>query len=101
MLSKRINNSGRTRYAGRYMNIIYILPGAISLASTPELSSEARKRLKWMDYYRKYNNVLQTCRYFGIAPKTFYILKKRLKPLNCPIIFPDQKLPPTNPFDER
>lgn len=62
------------------MNLAYILPGAISLASTPELSPSARKRLKWMDYYRKCNNVLQTCRYFGIAPKTFYLWKKRYNP---------------------
>jgi len=62
------------------MNLTYILPGAISLASTPELSPEARKRLKWMDHYRKCGNVLQTCRYFGIAPKTFYVWKKRYNP---------------------
>lgn len=80
MLSKRLNNPGRTRYAGRYMNITYILPGAISLASTPELSPSAKKRLKWMDYYRQCGNVLQTCRYFGIAPKTFYAWKKRYNP---------------------
>jgi len=62
------------------MNLTYILPGAISLASTPELSLEAKKRLKWMDYYHKCGNVLQTCRYFGIAPKTFYVWKKRYNP---------------------
>ena len=62
------------------MNLTYILPGAIALASTPELNPEARKRLKWMDYYRQCGNVLQTCRYFGIAPKTFYVWKKRYNP---------------------
>src|SRR3989344_8527274 len=80
MLSKRLNNLGRTRYSGRHMNLTYILPGAVSLASIPELSPEAKKRLKWMDYYRERGNVLQTCRYFGIAPKTFYIGKKRYNP---------------------
>ena len=62
------------------MNLTYILPGAVSLASTPELRPEARKRLKWMDYYRNCGNVLQTCRYFGISPKTFYVWKKRYDP---------------------
>ena len=80
MLSKRLNNSGKTRYAGRYMNLTYTLPGAISMASIPELSPGARKRLKCMDYYRECGNVLQTCRYFGIAPKTFYAWKKRYNP---------------------
>ncbi|MFZ6016349.1 MAG: helix-turn-helix domain-containing protein [Nitrospirota bacterium] len=37
------------------------------------LSLEARKRLKWMDYYRNHsNNASLTCRYFGISRKTFY-----------------------------
>mgnify|MGYP001612387542 CR=1 FL=1 len=62
------------------MNLTYILPGAISLASTPDLSPSAKKRLKWMDYYRECGNVLLTCRYFGIAPKTFYAWKKRYRP---------------------
>lgn len=62
------------------MNLTYILPGAISLASTPELSPSAKKRLKWMDYHRERGNVLLTCRHFGIAPKTFYLWKKRYDP---------------------
>jgi len=62
------------------MNLTYILPGAISLASTPELSVSARKRLKWMDYYRECGNAALTCRYFGISRKTFYVWKKRYNP---------------------
>jgi hypothetical protein len=34
------------------------------------LPSEARKRLKWMDYYRQCQNISKTCRYFGIPRKT-------------------------------
>lgn len=62
------------------MNIAYTLPGAVSLASLPTLSKEAKKRLKWMDYYRKCQNASQTCRYFGISRKTFYYWKKRYNP---------------------
>ncbi len=37
-----------------------------------KLSPEAKRRLHWFDYYYKHKNVAQTCRYFGIARKTFY-----------------------------
>ena len=42
------------RYNGAYMNATYVLPGAISLASIPVLSQEAKKRLKWMDGIKFY-----------------------------------------------
>jgi len=32
-----------------------------------QLSLEAKKRLKWMDYYQKTKNVSLTCRHFGIS----------------------------------
>ena len=51
-----------------------------SLASLPSLSHEAKKRLKWMDYYRQCQNVAQTCRHFGIARQTFYEWKRRYNP---------------------
>ena len=50
------------------------------LGRKTDISPEAKKRLKWMDYYRKIKNVKLTCRYFGIAPKTFYKWKKRFDP---------------------
>ena len=44
----------------------------------PNLSQEARLRLKWMDYYQNHNNNASlTCRYFGISRKTFYKWFKR------------------------
>jgi len=46
------------------------------------LSPEARKRLKWMDYYQKFQNVTQTCCHFDISRKTFYYWKKRYNPYN-------------------
>lgn len=62
------------------MSYTYILPGVSSLASLPNLSPEAKKRLKWMDYYRKCGNAAQTCRYFGISRETFYEWKRRYNP---------------------
>ena len=42
------------------------------------LSTEARKRLKWMDYYDgRGGNAALTCRYFGISRQTFYEWRKR------------------------
>ncbi|MFQ5932469.1 MAG: helix-turn-helix domain-containing protein, partial [Nitrospiraceae bacterium] len=38
-----------------------------------ELSGEARRRLKWMDYYAAHGgNARRTCRHFDISPQTFY-----------------------------
>ena len=62
------------------MTVKYILPGVSKLASLPNLSKEAKKRLKWFDYYRKTDNIAQTCRYFGISRKTFYHWKQRYNP---------------------
>ena len=58
-----------------------IIPGARRLASIPELSRQARHRLKWFDYYNSHtHNARLTCRYFGISPQTFYRWKKRYNP---------------------
>lgn len=47
------------------------------------LSREAKKRLKWMEYYKDNDeNAAKTCRYFGIARKTFYKWRKRYDPKN-------------------
>ena len=46
------------------------------------LSPGARKRLKWMDYYRETRNVSQTCRHFDIPRKTFYYWRNRYDPHN-------------------
>lgn len=67
-------------YNSRHMHAFTILPGAKSLASLPVLSQEAKKRLKWMDYYHQCQNVSKTCRYFGISRKTFYYWQKRYNP---------------------
>ncbi len=45
-----------------------------------ELSPRARQRLKWMEHYERYGDARLTCRYFGIAPPTFYRWRKRYDP---------------------
>ncbi len=54
---------------------------AAKLKAKP-LSPEAKKRLSWMDYFRKTNNVSLTCRHFGISRQLFYYWKKRYDPYN-------------------
>ncbi len=81
--SKRPNNRGSGRYATP-MNLTQTYRwGALrSLASLPQLSPEAKKRLAWMDYYHKTRNAALTCRHFGISRKTFYHWKKRYNPFH-------------------
>ena len=45
------------------------------------LSVAARRRLKWMDYYRECgHNARLTCRHFDISPQTFYRWRRRYDP---------------------
>jgi len=56
--------------------------GVSRLARTPELSKQARQRLKWLDYYgEQYGNARLTCRHFDISPQTFYRWKRRYDPM--------------------
>jgi len=57
-------------------------PGALRLAGRgQELSGEARRRLKWMDYYENHrHNARLTCRHFDISPQTFYRWRRRYSP---------------------
>jgi len=48
------------------------------IAKEQDVSKEAQKRLKWMDYYAKIGNAALTCRYFGISESCFWKWKKRL-----------------------
>src|SRR6266487_2284229 len=48
-----------------------------------ELTREASRRLKWMDYYEANGrNARLTCRHFDISPQTFYRWLRRYKPGN-------------------
>jgi len=57
--------------------------GVSRLARIPELSKQARQRLRWMDYYLGHgHNARLTCRHFDISPQTFYRWKRRYDPQN-------------------
>lgn len=48
-----------------------------------DISPEANKRLKWFDFYYSHGcNARLTCRYFGIAPQTFYRWFRRYNPVD-------------------
>ncbi|MGB3906068.1 MAG: helix-turn-helix domain-containing protein [Anaerolineae bacterium] len=57
-------------------------PGALRLADLGrELSPNARRRLKWMDYYESHGeNARLACRHFDISPQTFYRWRRRYNP---------------------
>lgn len=59
-------------------------PGALRLAGRgQELSAQARRRLKWMDYYQSHGrNARLACRHFDISPQTFYRWRRRYHPHN-------------------
>jgi len=64
------------------MQVIFVgkwLPGYAKLCHPlPNLSQEAKLRLKWMDYYRNHNhNASLTSRHFGISRKTLHKWLKR------------------------
>lgn len=57
-------------------------PGALRLAGRgQELSPNARRRLKWLDYYESHGrNAALTCRHFDISRQTFYRWLRRYHP---------------------
>jgi putative transposase len=72
----------------RLMRIRHAVPAKVArvvrdLPSLTPLSPDARRRLRWFDYYRSHGqNVSLTCRHFGIARNTFYTWKRRYDPSN-------------------
>jgi len=58
--------------------------GVIKLSKqSGNISKEARRRLKWFDYYHANDcNARLTCRHFDISPQTFYRWKRRYHPCN-------------------
>jgi len=73
------------RYSGRHMTIYgTVLPGAISLArwaaQTDNISEEAKRRLRVLDWLRAHqNNISLTARHFGVTRETIGIWKKKLE----------------------
>ena len=67
------------------MQQIFVYKGVLGIQkfiSPPNLSPEAKARLKWMDHYRQTKNVSSTCRHFNISRKTFHKWKKIYNPYN-------------------
>jgi len=59
----------------------------------PNLSPEAKVRLKWMDYHRETKNISLTCRHFNISRKTFHKWKKVYDPYNLATLESGDKAP--------
>lgn len=69
------------KYTGVYMKAHKILPGAKTASRVLDISPEAKRRLKWLDWYAAHGrNARLTCRHFGISPDSFYRWRKRFKP---------------------
>lgn len=61
----------------------HVLPGAGRISAIRMLSKEAKRRLKWMDWYESNGrNARLTCRHFGLSPDVFYRWKNRYNPYN-------------------
>lgn len=71
----------RRGYTGPMNVQTAVLPQLRRLRVAPELSPEARRRLKWIDYYLQHGrNVSRTCRHFDIGRETFYRWWRRYDP---------------------
>ena len=93
MIAKRFNNRGKTEYAGYNMPTSSVLPEACFLARIPTLGKEAKKRLAWMDHYRKTRNVALTCRHFGISRQCFHKWRKRYDPFRLASLEEESRRP--------
>lgn len=67
--------------------------GVQKFINPPQLSQEAKSRLKWMDYYRQTRNISLTCRHFNISRKTFHKWKKIYNPYNLSTLESRDKAP--------
>lgn len=69
-----------------------ILPQARHIRMAPALSSEARRRLRWIDYYRAHGrNAAQTCRHFDISREPFYRWWRRFDPRDLRTLEDDRR----------
>ncbi|HEV8339758.1 MAG TPA: helix-turn-helix domain-containing protein [bacterium] len=69
-----------------------VLPQGRRLRVGPLLSSDARRRLRWMDYYLAHErNIAQTCRHFDISRPTFYRWWHRYNPRNLQTLEDDRR----------
>lgn len=75
----------------RYKGFIIPRSNYLRRIKDSDITSKARTRLSWMDYYQKTKNARLTCRHFGIFPDTFYRWKKRYQPFNLKSLEDDFK----------
>lgn len=81
---------------GPASNYGLIIPKAsyiTSLVRQGIISREAKKRLMWMDHFKKHGNARLTCRYFGISPQTFYRWKNRFDPYDLRTLEEESRRP--------
>ncbi len=70
----------------------HILPKSSQIAIISKLSKEAKKRLKWLDWYAAHeSNARLTCHHFGLSPDVFYRWKNRFNPYDL-LILEDDKI---------
>lgn len=62
-----------------------------------KLSTKARQRLSWMDFYRECGNARQVCRHFSISERTFWFWKKRYDPWDLMSLEDKSKRPNKSP----
>jgi transposase InsO family protein len=81
--------------SGDHLNqdLVSLYHMAYRLSKYSNLSNNAKKRLKWMDYYRDCKNASQTCRHFDTPKKTFYKWLKRYDPNNLYTLEDQDKTP--------
>lgn len=52
----------------------------LSKEASLDSARQAKKRLRWMEYYQRFRSARLTCRHFGISPSTFYLWLSRYTP---------------------
>lgn len=80
-------------------HINYDLANLISMIKKMSLilSTKARERLRWMDYYRECNNAALTVRHFGISLRTFFRWKKKYDPWDLRSLEEKSRKPRSSP----
>jgi transposase InsO family protein len=74
-----VRRKDKGRYNSCSMHAFRLIP--VSHSKIAEISEEAKKRLRWFDYYNCHQKKASlTCRYFGISRKTFYKWFNRYNP---------------------
>ena len=71
---------GLKRYSGAALNTGKIIEWKGKIPVILDLSEEGKRRLKWLDYYRRHGQKARlVCRHFGISSRTFYKALNRFK----------------------